>query len=127
MIIEAGVRETSKNGIVVLWDKNDTGASVGAFKVDLDLSPYKVLYISVQHTNNRARVTTVPIINDASASDQVVYCVDSLSEVGRAVTITTTGLRFSAGFKRTYGSDGAITVENGIANAAIPIRIYGSY
>lgn len=127
MIIEAGVRETSKNGNVRLWDANKNGTAVGAFEVSLDLSPYKILYISVQHAPDNTNVMTTPIVNDASATSQFVYCVDNRTEVGRVVTITSTGLRFSAATKRTYGSDGTITVENGLANAAVPIRIYGSY
>lgn len=126
MIIEAGVRESSKNGTVLLWNAERIGAATGPFEVDLDLSPYKVLYISLVHSTDVPDTMTTMILNDHTMVAQPLFSINHLTEVGRSVTITSTGLSFTNGFERQYTSDGTTFAVN-IPTVAIPARIYGGY
>ena len=125
MIIETGVHETSNSGTVLLWT-GDASSGHAAFSIPLDLAPYKVLYITLCHTKGSNTHTTLTILNDATMGSQVLYCVQDLTEMGREVSITSTGLSFTTGFKRSY-SGGSVTFTGDQSDVAIPVRIYGRY
>lgn len=126
MIIEAGVRETSKNGTVLLWESSNAVA-FNAQTVQVDLSAYKVIYITaVTNTSSSSSAKTSMILNNALLGQQAVWCGEGNRDAYRMVTVAPTGLQFSSGNIRTYNSDGTFSTTTSTA-AAIPIRIYGGY
>lgn len=126
MIIEAGVRETSKNGTTLLWESTNTLA-FSAQTVNVDLSQYKVIYITAAiNTANSSSFKTSMILNDALLGQQAIWCGKDNRDAYRMVTVTASGLEFSNGNVRTYNSDGTFTTTTS-TTVAIPVRIYGGY
>ena len=127
MIIEAGVRETSKNGTVLLWESPGTVAFSDR-TIQVDLSEYKVIYITMAlNTNESSSTKTSMILNDAILGQQAVWCGKNRYDAYRKVTVTSTGLEFSSATLRTYNNNGTFTLTPELSNAAIPVRIYGGY
>lgn len=127
MIIEAGIRDTSKSGPVLLWESPGTVA-VSNKTIQLDLSAYKVIYITMAtNTTEQSSTKTSMILNDALLGQQAVWCGQKRYDAYRTVTVTPTGLEFSSATLRTYNNDGTFAITPMTSNAAIPIRIYGGY